>query len=40
MPVYEKAGTFGDLYVQLQVQIPTNLSDKQKELFEQLKLTL
>ncbi len=40
MPVYEKAGMFGDLYVQLQIQIPTKLSDKQKELFEQLKSTL
>jgi len=39
MPVYGKAGKFGDLYVQLQVQIPDKLTDKQKELFEQLKNT-
>ena len=37
MPVYEKPNTFGDLYIQLQIQIPEKLTDKQKELFEQLK---
>jgi len=37
MPVYGKAGTFGDLYIRLQVQIPERLSEKEKELFEQLK---
>jgi curved DNA-binding protein len=37
MPVYEKKGAFGDLYVELQVRIPEKLSDKQKELFEQLR---
>jgi curved DNA-binding protein len=35
-PVYKKEGEFGDLYVTYQVQIPTNLSAKEKELFEQL----
>jgi curved DNA-binding protein len=35
-PVYKKEGVFGDLYVTYQVQIPTSLSDKEKELFEQL----
>jgi curved DNA-binding protein len=40
MPVYEKTNVFGDLYVQLQVLIPNKLTDKQKELFEQLKSTL
>ncbi len=35
-PVYKKEGTFGDLYVQFNVKIPTNLSDKEKQLFEEL----
>ncbi|HLP20750.1 MAG TPA: DnaJ C-terminal domain-containing protein, partial [Chitinophagales bacterium] len=39
MPVADKTGVFGDLYVQLSVLIPDKLSDKQKELFEQLKQT-
>ena len=39
MPVYGKTNIFGDLYVQLQVHIPEKLTDKQKELFEQLKAT-
>ena len=34
MPIYEKADTFGDLYIQLQVQIPDKLTEKQRELFE------
>jgi curved DNA-binding protein len=37
MPVYEKAGAFGDLYLQMYVMIPEQLTDKQKELFEQLR---
>ena len=37
MPVYGKTAVHGDLYVQLQVQIPEKLNEKQKELFEQLK---
>lgn len=36
-PVYKKEGTFGDLIVTYHVDIPTSLSDKQKELFTQLK---
>lgn len=40
MPVYDKSNQFGDLYVQLQVQIPDKLSEKQKELFQQLKATV
>lgn len=36
-PVYKKEGEFGDLYVTYNVKIPTNLTDKQKELFQQLK---
>lgn len=35
-PVYKKHGEFGDLYVTYNVKIPTNLTDKQKELFQQL----
>ncbi len=35
-PVYKQEGTFGDLYVQWQVTIPTNLTDAQKALFTQL----
>ena len=35
-PVYKKEGQFGDLYVTYDVKIPTNLTDKQKELFTEL----
>ena len=35
-PVYKKEGEFGDLYITYQVQIPTNLSEKEKELFMEL----
>ena len=35
-PVYKKEGEFGDLVITLNVKVPTNLTDKQKELFEQL----
>ena len=37
MPVYEKPGTFGDFYIMIQIKIPEKLTDKQKELFEELK---
>ncbi|NMH28973.1 DnaJ C-terminal domain-containing protein [Flavobacterium silvaticum] len=36
MPVYKKEGTFGDLILTYSVAIPKNLSEKQKELFNQL----
>jgi curved DNA-binding protein len=36
-PVYKKEGHFGDLFVTYEVKLPTNLTDKQRELFEQLK---
>nr|WP_315029470.1 J domain-containing protein [uncultured Chryseobacterium sp.] len=36
-PVYKKEGEHGDLFVTYEVKLPTNLTDKQKELFEQLK---
>jgi curved DNA-binding protein len=35
-PVYKKEGEFGNLYVSYNVIIPTNLTEKQKELFEEL----
>ncbi len=35
-PVYKKEGQAGDLFVTYSIQIPTNLTDKQKELFRQL----
>ena len=35
-PVYKKEGEFGDLYVTYKVRIPTNLTEKEKELFIQL----
>ncbi|WP_379965216.1 DnaJ C-terminal domain-containing protein [Epilithonimonas sp. UC225_85] len=35
-PVYKKEGESGDLYVTYNVKIPTNLTEKQKELFQQL----
>ncbi len=35
-PVYKKDGVFGDLYITYQLQIPTHLITKEKELFEQL----
>jgi len=36
-PVYKKENEFGDLYVTYQVELPTNLSEKEKELFTELK---
>ncbi|MEO8759446.1 MAG: J domain-containing protein [Bacteroidia bacterium] len=39
MPVYEAPATFGDLYVNLNIKMPEKLTDKQRELFEQLKST-
>ena len=35
-PVYKNEGQFGDLYVTYTIKIPTNLTDKQKELFTEL----
>lgn len=35
-PVYKKEGEFGDLIITFQIKIPTHLTEKQKELFEQL----
>lgn len=36
MPRYRKEGQFGDLFVTYQVKIPSKLTDRQKELFEEL----
>lgn len=36
-PVYKKEGSFGDLFVTYKVQLPKNLTEKQKEIIEQLK---
>jgi len=35
-PVYKKDGHFGDLYIVYSVKLPTDLSDKEKELFTEL----
>jgi len=35
-PVYKKEGEAGDLYVTYEVKLPTNLTEKQKELFTEL----
>ncbi|MBK8805962.1 MAG: J domain-containing protein [Bacteroidales bacterium] len=35
-PVYKMDGQFGDLYVTYKVKIPTNLTEKQKDLFTEL----
>ena len=35
-PVYKQEGKFGDLFVTWQVKTPTNLTEKQKELFKEL----
>jgi len=35
-PTYKEAGKYGDLYITFSVTIPTNLTEKQKELFAEL----
>jgi len=35
-PIYKKEGEFGDLYITYQIKIPTDLSEKEKELFTEL----
>jgi curved DNA-binding protein len=35
-PVYKQENKYGDLYVTLEIKIPTNLSEKEKELFGEL----
>jgi curved DNA-binding protein len=36
-PVYKKEGQHGDLFVTLEIQLPTHLSEKEKELFQELR---
>ena len=36
-PIYKKEGKFGDLYITYDIEIPTKLSSKEKELFNELK---
>ncbi|WP_294248718.1 J domain-containing protein [uncultured Chryseobacterium sp.] len=36
-PVYKKDGQYGDLFVTYDVKLPENLTEKQRDLFEQLK---
>lgn len=36
VPVYKKEGETGDLYVTYEIKLPTNLTEKQKELFREL----
>ena len=35
-PVYKKEGQFGDLIVTYSIEVPTNLTEKQKELFREI----
>ena len=35
-PKYKKEGQFGDLFITYQIKLPTNLSEKEKELIKQL----
>lgn len=35
-PVYKEEGKFGDLLITFNITLPTNLTDKQKELFKEL----
>jgi len=36
-PIYKSEGNFGDLYITYNVKVPTHLSDREKELFQELK---
>ena len=35
-PIYKKEGQYGDLYITYQIKTPSNLTEKEKELFEEL----
>ena len=37
MPTYDRKDIYGDFYIEIRVSIPDKLTDKQRELFEQLK---
>jgi len=36
LPVYKKEGEFGDLYITYNIALPTNLTEREKELFTEL----
>ena len=36
MPIYKKGDSFGDLYITYKIDLPKNLSEKEKELFNEL----
>lgn len=36
-PVYKQEGSFGDLYITYEVKLPTHLTEKEKELYTQLR---
>jgi len=38
-PLYKKEGVFGDLVVAYQVKLPTNLTEKQRQLFKELSIS-
>jgi len=40
LPVYKNEGQFGDLQITYSVRIPTNLTDKQRKLFQELRDSL
>ncbi len=35
-PIYKKENEFGDLYISYQIKLPTNITEKEKELFTEL----
>lgn len=37
MPIYKKKDNFGDLYITYKIEMPKNLSEEEKQLFQQLK---
>lgn len=37
MPRYNQSGQFGDLYVRVQVELPSQLSNEEKQIFEELR---
>ncbi|MFZ4262627.1 DnaJ C-terminal domain-containing protein [Sphingobacterium sp. HJSM2_6] len=39
-PIYKKEGEFGDLYAEIQIKLPNNLTEKQKKLIQELAETL
>ena len=36
-PIYKQDGQFGDLFVTYEIKIPTHLTEKQKQLFQELR---